>query len=184
MHRICVTGAGGVIGTHLVRRLKAQGYWVRGVDLKQPQWSQSEADEFWLLDLRVRRNAMLVMTGIDSVFALAADMGGMGHISNPDNQASILYNNTMINFNTLEAARRLGVSRYLFTSSVCIYPTYKLADTDVTPLHERDAYPALPQKTYGWEKLQAEHLCQAYAASYGMKIHIARLQNTYLPQDC
>ena len=180
MKRILVTGAGGFIGTHLVRCLKEQGHFVRGVDLKLPCWSVTQADEFWLLDLRDLTNAQTAVTGMDQVYALAADMGGIGHITDPEQQASIMYNNTMINFNTLEAARRMGVRRYLLTSSVCVYPVHKLDQEQVSPLQEHEAYPAQPQKSYGWEKLQAEHLCQYYQA-YGMETRIARLQNTYGP---
>jgi len=180
--RVLVTGSSGFIGGHLVQYLKALGFWVRGVDIKKSPWWDTGPDEFIRLDLRYRENAVEAVQDIDWVFALAADMGGMGFITDPHCRSAILYNNTMINFNTLEAAEWAGVKRYLFTSSVCIYPTNKLDRTDVAPLQEEDAYPALPQETYGWEKLHAEHLCLAYGKEYPIKTRIVRLQNTYGPK--
>src|SRR5690606_33559011 len=130
------------------------GYWVRGVDLKKPEFTDVDADEFLLLDLRDPAAAREAVDGVDEVYALAADMGGMGFISS--NYARILFNNAMINLNTIEAARAAGVQRYLYSSSACIYPEYRQTDADVTPLKESDAYPALPQDSYGWEKLISE----------------------------
>lgn len=170
---ICVTGAGGFIGHHLVNYLKRRGYWVRGVDVKRPEYEPTGADEFLLLDLR--ENAQIVTAGVDLVFGLAADMGGMGFISK--NQGRIAYNNSMINLNTLEAARRSGVERYLFTSSACVYPLYRQTEADVTPLREEDAYPADPQGAYGWEKLYFERVCQYY----DIETRIVRFHNCYGP---
>src|SRR5215469_11449497 len=141
--RVLVTGAGGFIGSHLVTYLKQLGYWVRGVDLKLPEYAPHGADEFVLLDLRRWENCLQVTRGVDQVFALAADMGGMGFIS--CHHAEILYNNALINWHTLEAARVSGVRRYLYTSSACIYPEFKQTMTNVVPLKESDAYPAMPQ---------------------------------------
>jgi GDP-D-mannose 3',5'-epimerase len=177
--KVLVTGAGGFIGHHLVGYLKRQGYRVRGVDVKEPEYEPSPADEFEVLDLRSRANCLLAMHGIDEVYALAADMGGMGYITAHD--AKILHDNALININTIEAARKNGVGRYLFASSACIYPEYLQDEADVRPLREEHAYPAMPQEAYGWEKLVAERLCQYYAQDYGLEVRIARFHNIFGP---
>lgn len=177
--KVLVTGAGGFIGHHLVSSLQALGYWVRGVDLKYPEFGLTTADEFSTLDLRQRDNCLWATQGMDHVYALAADMGGMGYISS--HHADILFNNTLINLQTLEAARANGVSRYLFTSSACVYPEYRQLETYVWPLKEEDAYPAQPQDAYGWEKLSTEKLCLYYAAEYGIETRIVRFHNIFGP---
>jgi GDP-D-mannose 3', 5'-epimerase len=179
MTKVLVTGAGGFIGHHLASYLKNLGYWVRGVDIKYPEYGPTDADEFELLDLRRWESCLKATNGVEEVYALAADMGGMGFIS--AHHAQILHNNSLINIHTLDAARENGIKRYLYTSSACIYPEYKQTDTNVIPLKEEDAYPAQPQDAYGWEKLIAERLCTHYREDYGMATRIVRFHNIFGP---
>jgi len=177
--RILVTGAGGFIGHHLVKRLKAEGYWVRGVDIKYPEFEPSPADEFELLDLRRWDNCLIATRGIDEVYHLAADMGGIGYITTY--HADVARNNILINAHMLEASRINGVKKFLFTSSACVYPRYRQNTPDVSPLKEEDAYPADPEPGYGWEKLFTEELCRYYWQDYKFETRIVRLHNVYGP---
>lgn len=177
--RVLVTGAGGFIGHHLVKALKAQGHWVRGVDIERPEFEPTAADEFVVEDLRYFENCARAVKGVDDVYNLAADMGGIGYIT--ANHANLSRNNILINVNMLEAARLEKVGRYLYTSSACIYPHHLQTDADVTPLKEEDAYPAKPEKGYGWEKLFAEEMTTYYGEDHGMDVRIVRFHNIYGP---
>jgi GDP-D-mannose 3', 5'-epimerase len=177
--RVLVTGAGGFIGHHLVAQLKQEGAWVRGVDLKYPEYAPTAADEFEIRDLREREQCLDATRGVDDVYALAADMGGMGFISS--HHAEILHNNLLISTLTLDAARKNAVGRYLYTSSACVYPEYRQTTANVQPLKEEEAYPAQPQDAYGWEKLLTERLCLHYSDDYGMDTRIVRFHNIFGP---
>ena len=178
MKRALVCGAGGFIGSHLVKRLKKEGLWVRGVDLKYPEFSPSAGDDFQILDLRERANAERALAGgIDEVYQLAADMGGMGFIHSAETE--IMRNSLLININMTHAAAELKVPRYFFSSSVCVYRDMKVGEPELT---EEGAYPALPDNEYGWEKLYSERMALAYGRRTGMEIRIARFQNCYGPE--
>ena len=177
--RVLVTGAGGFIGHHLVKYLIDKGYWVRAVDIKQPEYETSHADEFLVLDLRRRDNCLIATQNIDHVYNLAADMGGIGYIT--AYLADISRNNILINTHMLEASHLNEVSRYFYSSSACIYPMYLQTSEDTTPLKEDDAYPADAEEGYGWEKLFTEKLCQYYQHDFGMETRVARFHNVYGP---
>ena len=174
-----VTGAGGFIGHHLVNRLKAEGHFVRGVDLKRPEFAPSAADEFLIADLRHFESCLRAAEGMEDVYQLAADMGGIGYIS--ANHALLTRNNTLINSHMLEAARLARVRRYLYTSSACVYPSFLQDGADATPLREAEAVPADPEKGYGWEKLFAEQLTGYYHEECGLDARIVRFHNIYGP---
>lgn len=177
--RALVTGAGGFIGHHMVTYLAGRGYWVRGADIKLPEYQPTAAHEFELLDLRRRDSCLAACQGVDEVYHLAADMGGIGYITAV--HAEITSNNVLINTHMLEAAHREGVDRYFYASSACIYPAYLQDSPDVTPLKEADAIPAEPEEGYGWEKLFTEKLCQYYHQDHGLETRVARFHNAYGP---
>jgi nucleoside-diphosphate-sugar epimerase len=177
--KVLVTGAGGFIGHHLTKYLVDRGYYVRGVDIKEPEYEPTGANEFLLLDLSKADNCLTATAGMDQVYGLAANMGGIGFIET--NKAVIVRDNTLINLNSIEAARINGVKRYLYTSSACIYPGYKQKDTDVTPLREEDAYPADAEDGYGWEKLYMERVCRHYTEDFGLDTRVVRFHNIFGP---
>jgi GDP-D-mannose 3',5'-epimerase len=177
--RALVTGAGGFIGHHLTKRLKANGFWVRGVDIKRPEFEPTAADEFVVADLRELKSCMEAVRGVDDVYQLAADMGGIGYIST--NHASLSRNNALINAHMLESARVSDVARYFYSSSACVYPAHLQEASDFRPLKEGDAIPANPEKGYGWEKLFAEQLTSYFGEEYGLGVRIARFHNIYGP---
>jgi len=177
--RILVTGAGGFIGHHLTKALVARGHHVRGVDIKLPEYEATAAQEFELLDLRRWENCLRATQGIDEVYGLAANMGGIGFIES--NKAVIMHDSALINLHMLEAARVNGVRRYLFTSSACVYPGYLQDRPDVKPLAEEMAYPADAEDGYGWEKLFAERQCRHYQEDHGLETRIVRFHNIFGP---
>ena len=181
MKRALVCGAGGFIGCHLVKMLRAEGYWVRGVDIKRHEWSPKAAHEFLRLDLRKEENCRTALTlargSFDEVYQLAADMGGMGFIHSAETE--IMHNSSLINIYMTDLAARMGVPRYFFSSSVCVYRDMKQGEPEMT---EAEAIPAHPDNEYGWEKLYSERIAQAYERRYGMQVRIARFQNCYGPE--
>lgn len=183
MKRALVCGAGGFIGGHLVKRLKNEGYWVRGVDLKYNEYSESVADDFIQADLRNQTVCEVVTKGgIDEVYQLAADMGGAGYIFTGDHDAVVMHNSATINLNMLEASRLAGVKKVFYSSSACIYPEHNQLDPDNPNCAEASAYPAAPDSEYGWEKLFSERLYLSYMRNYGMEVHIARFHNIFGPE--
>ena len=177
--RVLVTGAGGFIGHHLTKYLLDRGYWVRGVDIKEPEYEPSPANEFALLDLTRAENCLQATRDIDEVYGLAANMGGIGFIES--HKAEIVRDNTLMNLQSIEAARANGVKRYLYTSSACIYPGYKQKETDIAPLKEEDAYPAEAEDGYGWEKLYMERVCRHYTEDFGLDTRVVRFHNIFGP---
>jgi GDP-D-mannose 3',5'-epimerase len=180
MKKAIITGAGGFIGSHLTNFLKKKGYYVKGIDLKKPEFSTSQADEFIIADLRDPKQANKHITNADELYMLAADMGGIGFIS--CNNSQIVHNSSLINLNSLENAAKNRINKIFYSSSACIYPEEKQLKTKNTGLKESDAYPANPDTTYGWEKLFIEQACLAYANDYNIDIKIARFHNIYGPE--
>jgi GDP-D-mannose 3', 5'-epimerase len=176
---VLVTGAGGFIGHHLVKYLVERGHYVRGVDIKEPEYEETAADDFVIADLRNYAECLMVTKDIDEIYHLAADMGGIGYITS--SHAEITINNTLINAHMLHAARKNGVKRFLFSSSACIYPQYLQTRPDVVPLREEDAFPADPEEGYGLEKLYMEKLCQYFTEDWGFATRVVRFHNVYGP---
>ena len=178
-----VCGAGGFIGSHLVKRLKREGFWVRGIDLKYPEFSETEADDFLIGDLREQVTAReAIDCRFDEVYQLAADMGGAGYVFSGENDAAVMHNSALINLNVLEACHRRNTRRIFYSSSACIYPEYNQRDTSNVGLKENTAYPAAPDSDYGWEKLFSERLYMAFHRNYGMEVRIARYHNIFGPE--
>lgn len=182
MKTALVCGGGGFIGTHLVKRLKREGYWVRAADLKHPQFDSSEADEFIIADLREQADCRAVLDRkFDEVYQLAADMGGAGYIFTGENDADVMHNSASINLNVLECVRQRGTRRIFYSSSACVYPEQNQEDPLAPITSEASAYPANPDSDYGWEKLFSERLYQAYARNHGIEARIARYHNVFGP---
>jgi GDP-D-mannose 3',5'-epimerase len=181
MKKALVCGAGGFIGGHLVKKLKREGFWVRGVDIKMHEYAPTQADEFLQLDLRQEQNCQAALTlpegKFDEVYQLAADMGGMGFIHSAE--CEIMHNSALINIHMTNTASALGIPRYFFSSSVCVYRDMKVGEPEMT---EAEAVPAHPDNEYGWEKLYAERMALAYERNRGMEVRIARFQNCYGPE--
>jgi nucleoside-diphosphate-sugar epimerase len=178
-----VCGAGGFIGSHLVKRLKSEGYWVQGVDLKYPEFSQTAADEFVIGDLRDQGVCKKVLSRtIDEVYQLAADMGGAGYIFTGEHDAAVMHNSATINLNMLETSRLQGVKKIFYSSSACMYPAYNQEDPDNPKCSEDSAYPAAPDSEYGWEKLFSERLYHSYFRNYGLQVRVARFHNIFGPE--
>lgn len=183
MKTALVCGAGGFIGHHLVRRLKREGFWVRGVDLKRPRFSATDADDFVVGDLRDRQLAHLLFNrDFDEVYQLAADMGGAGYIFTGENDADVMHNSATINLNVLDEMRHGRGRRVFYSSSACIYPEHNQLDPDHPVLSEESVYPAAPDSEYGWEKLFSERLYFAYARNYGLEVRVARYHNIFGPE--
>jgi len=183
MKSALVCGAGGFIGSHLVKRLKREGFWVRGVDLKFPEFGETEADDFVVADLREPQNCReIVDRRFDEVYQLAADMGGAGYVFTGEHDAAILHNSAMINLNILEACKNRNVKRIFYSSSACMYPERNQLDANEPVTREDSAYPANPDSEYGWEKLFSERLYLAYRRNYGMETRVARYHNIFGPE--
>jgi nucleoside-diphosphate-sugar epimerase len=183
MKRILVCGAGGFIGGHLAKKLKKQGHWVRAVDIKQHEFSNSPADEFIVGDLTDQQIVKKVLDQhFDEVYQLAADMGGAGYIFNGENDANLMFNSASINLNIIHQAVLHGVGKIFYSSSACIYPAYNQTDPSNPNCAEGSAYPAEPDSDYGWEKLFSERLYQAFARNHGMRIRIGRFHNVFGPE--
>jgi GDP-D-mannose 3', 5'-epimerase len=183
MKKIVVCGAGGFIGSHLVKKLKEQGHWVRGVDIKYPEFSETVADDFIGADLRDPGLTNLILRdNIDEVYQLAADMGGAGYIFTGEHDADVMHNSATINLNIAQSCVCHGVKKVFYSSSACIYPEHNQLDPNNPNCEENSAYPANPDSEYGWEKLFSERMFLAYSRNYGLQVRIARFHNIYGPE--
>lgn len=183
MKNVMVFGAGGFIGSHLVKRLKDYDYWVCGVDLKYPEFSSSPADEFYILDLRKQTSyEYLSKFDIDEIYQLAADMGGAGYIFTGEHDAEVMHNSALINLNAVEYCMMQNVKKIFFSSSACIYPEYNQIDPNNPKCSEESAYPAMPDSEYGWEKLFSERMYLSFLRNYGLDVKIARFHNIFGPE--
>lgn len=182
MRKALVLGAGGFIGNHLVSRLKKEGYYVKGIDLKRPEFSTTEADEFILADLRMPKVSQEHITSdLDEVYQLAADMGGAGYLFSGENDFNVMHNSGMINLNVVDCAIKAKIKRVFFSSSACIYPKMNQLDPENPNCKESTAYPADPDSEYGWEKIFSERVYLAALRNYGLNVRIARFHNVYGP---
>ncbi len=182
MERVLVNGAGGFIGGHLVKRLKAEGFWVRGVDIKKHEFADSRADEFIQGDLRDQDFVRRVVAGMDVVYQLAADMGGAGYIFTGEHDADVMHNSATINLNSLHFGVEAGVKKFFYSSSACMYPEYNQLDPLNPKCSEDSAYPAAPDSEYGWEKLFSERLFLAYMRNYRVPVRVGRFHNIFGPE--
>jgi GDP-D-mannose 3', 5'-epimerase len=182
LKRTLVMGAGGFIGGHLAKRLRDEGIWVRGADIKKHEYAESAAHEFHLGDLRDPRFVAEVVSGIDEVYQLAADMGGAGYLFTGEHDAAVMHNSALINLNTLQLGVEAGVQRFFYSSSACIYPEHNQMDPQNPICSEDSAYPAAPDSEYGWEKLFSERLYMSYMRNYKVPVRVARFHNIFGPQ--
>src|ERR1700690_12287 len=181
--KVLVCGAGGFIGSHMVKRLRAEGYWVRGADLKHTEYSRSGANDFVIADLRLRESwEALLDDGMDEIYQFAADMGGAGYIFTGENDAHVMHNSAIINLHAADFAAHLKVKKIFYSSSACMYPAHNQEDPDNPKCAEETAYPAAPDSEYGWEKLFSERMYLSFGRNHGLNVRIARFHNIFGPE--